>query len=144
MCEEWLNDFKSFYDWALKNGYKKNLTIERIDVNGNYEPNNCKWIPKKQQDRNKRNNIIVAWNGETHCLQEWCEILNISRDCLYHRLIRGKWNIDKAMTTPQRKQNKNISKFAKIYSVTRQSIHAKLKRGTLTLDFIDKIINQAT
>lgn len=54
MCDEWLSDFVSFYKWAVANGYKDNLTIERIDVNGNYEPNNCKWVTITEQHKNTR------------------------------------------------------------------------------------------
>lgn len=102
ICDEWLNNPMSFYNWAINNGYSDDLTIDRIDVNGNYEPNNCRWITKQEQDRNKRNNKNFTWNGETHCIQEWCEILGFTRDCLYHRLVRAKWDIEKAMTTPQK------------------------------------------
>lgn len=53
MCPEWRNDFQAFYDWAMSNGYADNLTIDRIDVNGNYEPSNCRWITVAEQNRNK-------------------------------------------------------------------------------------------
>lgn len=55
VCTEWFNDFKTFYDWALSNGYKPGLTIERVNVNGNYEPDNCTWIPRSEQPKNQRN-----------------------------------------------------------------------------------------
>ena len=54
ICDEWLNDFQAFYDWAMANGYKDDLTIDRIDVNGNYEPSNCRWITISEQQKNKR------------------------------------------------------------------------------------------
>ena len=54
ICDEWKNDFKVFYDWALTNGYERGLTIERVNVNGNYEPSNCTWIPRSEQPKNRR------------------------------------------------------------------------------------------
>lgn len=58
ICDTWLHNLQAFYDWAMSNGYQDNLTIDRIDVNGNYEPNNCRWATPKQQANNRRNNII--------------------------------------------------------------------------------------
>lgn len=62
MCDEWKNSFENFYSWAKENGYKENLTIDRIDVNGNYCPENCRWITNKEQQNNKRNNHIIEYN----------------------------------------------------------------------------------
>lgn len=99
MCDEWKNDFMSFYNWAMANGYKENLTIDRIDVNGNYEPNNCRWATKKEQANNRRNNVIIEYNEERHTIQEWCEKLNVKYSILYNRLRRG-WSVEKAFTIP--------------------------------------------
>lgn len=94
VCEAWL-DFENFYDWAIRNGYKKGLSIERIDNNGNYEPSNCKWATKKEQARNRRSNKLITYKGETHCVYEWAEILGINKKTLSTRLFRG-WEIEKA------------------------------------------------
>lgn len=97
ICDEWLNDFMSFHNWAMNNGYQENLTIDRIDVNGNYEPNNCRWADMKTQNRNKRNNKNYTINGETHCLKEWCEILNLNYGKVKDRLNKSNWSIDEAL-----------------------------------------------
>ena len=97
---EWINHFQSFYNWAIKNGYKRNLTLDRIDVNGNYEPSNCRWTDKKTQARNRRSNFNITYNNETKCLTEWSEILGINRGTLKSRILRSKWSIEKAFTTP--------------------------------------------
>lgn len=73
ICDKWKNDFKSFYDWAMENGYEEGLSIDRINNDGNYEPNNCRWATNQEQANNKRNSIkkeITAF-GETKTVQEW-------------------------------------------------------------------------
>ena len=97
ICNEWKNDFMSFYNWAMSNGYKDNLTIDRIENNGNYQPNNCRWITIKQQHRNTRRNIFLNYNGENRCVSEWSEILGINETTLRSRLRKG-WSIDRALS----------------------------------------------
>lgn len=101
MCDEWLNDFETFYNWSMNNGYTDNLTIDRIDVNSNYEPSNCRWVNMKTQCRNRTNNKYYTINGETRCLTEWCEILNLNYGTVQSRLLYG-WSIEKALLTPIR------------------------------------------
>lgn len=103
VCQEWLDDFINFYNWAVNNGYQENLSIDRIDVNGNYEPSNCKWSNAKCQARNRRNNHFITYNGETHCIAEWSDITGIKRDVIDNR-IRKKWDIERILTTPVKKQ----------------------------------------
>jgi len=79
ICNEWCNDFQSFYDWAIANGYAKGLTLDRIDNNGNYEPSNCRWATRKEQGRNKRNNIKIYYDGKEYTVAELSTKLNISR-----------------------------------------------------------------
>ena len=93
----------SFYNWAINNGYKDNLTIDRIDNNGNYEPNNCRWVSMKEQDRNKRTNHLITYNNKTYCIAEWAEITNINKSVLWTRLFKFNWPVEKVLTTKVRK-----------------------------------------
>lgn len=96
VCSEWRNDFQAFYKWAVDNGYRDNLTIDRTNVDGNYEPSNCRWVTMKQQNRNKTNNNYITINGITHCLSEWCEIYNINYKRVWDRLKKG-WTVERAL-----------------------------------------------
>lgn len=96
MCDEWKNDFQAFYDWAMTNGYQEGLTIDRINVNGNYEPTNCRWATMKQQERNRTNNKYININGDIRCLSEWCETLGLKYSTVQSRLRYG-WNIQRAL-----------------------------------------------
>lgn len=98
ICKEWL-EFKNFHEWALSNGYADNLTIDRIDNNGNYEPSNCRWTNSKTQSRNTRRNVNITINDETNALIEWCEIYKINYKTVRDRLHRG-WNILDALRKP--------------------------------------------
>ena len=103
VCDEWLNDFQTFYDWSMNNGYNEHLTIDRIDVNGNYEPNNCRWVDYKIQNRNSRHNTLFTIDGETRCLSEWCEILNLNYKNVLARVTRYNWSIGEALELIERK-----------------------------------------
>lgn len=100
ICDEWKNDFKAFYDWAMNNGYGEGLTIDRIDNNGNYRPNNCRWVDVKIQGRNKRNNRLLTCKGETHCLSEWVELLGFKNHTTILSRLRRGWSIERALTEP--------------------------------------------
>ena len=92
MCDEWLNDFQKFYDCAISNGYKKNLTIDRIDSNGDYSPDNCRWVDNYVQANNKRNSYFITYKGETKTLAQWVKDLEIPYKTLWKRLKEG-WEI---------------------------------------------------
>lgn len=96
VCDEWKNNFKSFYNWANKNGYKDGLTIDRINNNKGYSSDNCKWSTMKEQANNKSTNNYITYNGETHTLTEWAEKLGIKERVLSNRINRLKWTIEKA------------------------------------------------
>ena len=89
VCDEWINNFIAFYEWSMTNGYKKNLSIDRIDVNGNYEPSNCRWATIDVQSNNKRNTIFIEFNGKPYVLSELAKITGVKRCTLYSRYRSG-------------------------------------------------------
>ena len=93
ICKEW-EDFNNFRDWALSNGYRDDLTIDRIDNDGNYEPSNCRWATMLQQQNNKRNNRLLTYNGITMTFSDWARELGIENSTLYQRLERHSDNLD--------------------------------------------------
>ena len=99
VCSEWLNDFSTFKEWALSHGYRDDLTIERIDVNGNYTPDNCTWATYKDQANNRRSNQLETIDGVTKNLTEWAEFYGINIKTVRDRLLRG-WDLKRALTTP--------------------------------------------
>ena len=101
ICDEWLgeNGFITFYNWAMQNGYADNLTIERNNHEGNYEPDNCRWIPIEDQAKNTRRIRLVRIGNDVKSLSEWCRVLNVSMSTVYKRLNKG-WSAEKALTHP--------------------------------------------
>ena len=83
ICDEWLNDHSKFMDWAKRNGFQKNLEIDRINNDGPYSPDNCRWITKAQQQTNKRNSLLFEIDGETHTVTDWSSISGVSFSILY-------------------------------------------------------------
>lgn len=99
VCSEWKDDFQKFFDWSINNGYADDRTIDRIDVDGNYDPSNCRWADQITQANNRSNNHRITYNGTTLTMKQWSERLGISYYVLRARLYRG-WSIERAMTEP--------------------------------------------
>jgi len=99
ICDEW-DEYEVFKIWALENGYKDDLTIERIDVNGNYCPQNCKWIPLSEQCLNKQDTIWIDYKGERKQLKIWCEELGLDYRKIAQRLKPMGWSVERAFETP--------------------------------------------
>lgn len=89
VCDEWKHSFETFYNWAMENGYKEGLTIDRIDHDGNYEPSNCRWVDMKTQQNNKRNNVYLTYNEKTQTAKQWSEELDIKHYLILQRHSRG-------------------------------------------------------
>lgn len=99
VCQEW-SDFAVFRDWALANGYEAHLTIDRRDNNGNYEPSNCRWVGRKAQNRNRRDNIRYQWRGKQMLLSEIAEITGLPYSLIRQRVRRDGWQVERAASTP--------------------------------------------
>ena len=93
VCEEWKNDYNTFRKWAYEAGYepgrKRELTLDRIDNNGNYSPSNCRWVDMKVQSNNQRRNVRITYEGITHTLAEWSRITGIAMGTLKYRYSKG-------------------------------------------------------
>lgn len=88
ICEEWKNDFLSFYTWACNNGYKDTLSIDRIDNNSDYYPGNCRWTTTKEQTRNRTTNVWVEYKGSKKVVSDWCKELKLSLSRIRHTVDR--------------------------------------------------------
>ena len=103
VCKEW-HDFRNFFKDMGKR--PPGMSLERINNDGNYEPDNCKWASLKEQANNKTSNRLISFYGTTKTISEWCDCLNIAYGTLHNRLILG-WSIRKTLTTPTRKDRRN-------------------------------------
>lgn len=97
VCDEWRNSFEAFYSWAMANGYTENLTIDRKDVNGNYEPDNCRWATRKEQMNNYSGNRHLEYNGMVKTVAEWAEVTGLNVGTIRSRLKNG-WSAERALT----------------------------------------------
>jgi len=104
VCAEW-HDPAVFIEWALANGWQKGLQIDRIDNNGNYGPSNCHWVSSKENNRNRRSNRLITFDGKTQTMTEWAEELSISYCTLKDRINKLHWPIERALVEPVRRLN---------------------------------------
>lgn len=108
VCDEWHN-IENFEKWVVTHPYKSGMTLDRIDPNGNYEPDNCRWATMFEQDNNRRNSVLIEYNGETHSISEWAAKLGINRSTLNNRYCRG----DRGAKLFRRTENHRGKKWVK-------------------------------
>ena len=102
VCAEWANSFEAFRDWALANGYRDDLTLDREDNDGPYCPENCRWVTMEVQNNNRRINHFITYQNQTRTLAQWAKLAGLHPDTLRGRLERG-WDTERALTTKARR-----------------------------------------
>lgn len=102
ICEEWDKNYLAFKKWAIESGYSDGLTIDRIDNNIGYYPENCRWVNRKTQANNRRTNHFLSFHGEIKTISEWAETVQINKNTIIGRLTRG-WSVERALTEPVKK-----------------------------------------
>lgn len=107
VCDEWSCSFQQFYDWAVANGYTDALTIDRIDVNGDYTPENCRWIPKSEQSANRRSCLMIKYKGRTQNLKQWCDELGLNYKRTHNRITHLGMSFEDAISRPVMEQRRN-------------------------------------
>ncbi len=107
VCDEWKNSFESFMKWANENGYNDGLTIERINIDDDYCPSNCTWIPANQQQGNRRICYSIQYNGQTKNLADWCNELGLEYKRTHNRIFKLGWSFEKAISEPVNVKKRN-------------------------------------
>lgn len=105
ICDEWKNDYLAFKEWAINNGYKDDLTIDRIDNNKGYAPDNCRWVTLKKQANNRTNNHIIKYNGKEYTISELADYIKLPYNAVLQR-INNNWNIEDIVKTPYKSRKK--------------------------------------
>ena len=105
MCDTWAKDYMAFYSWAISTGYNDNLTIDRINSNGNYCPENCRWATMQEQQNNRTNNRVLEYKGQKKTITAWAKFCGLSYRNLHYRLKNG-YSIEQAIEKPKRKLHK--------------------------------------
>lgn len=139
ICDEWLSDFVTFYTWAINNGYSEDLTIDRIDNDGDYCPENCRWTDAKTQANNSSKIRYISYNGETHTLTEWSRILGLE----YHKIasaLNYGWSFEDIATGKLHEVGNpiyieyngechNLKEWSKIIGIPYTALTARRRRG---------------
>lgn len=110
VCKDW-EKYESFKNWSLKNGYESNLTLDRIDGNLDYSPDNCRWASWEQQENNRCNNHVISFDGKTMTLSQWARAIGIHPKTLSRRIVDKGWSVEKALTTPLLKTYKRRDNY---------------------------------
>ena len=139
--DEWLNDYNSFLKWAENNGYREGLSIDRIDNDGPYSPENCQFTDRITQANNKRNNHLVTYQGKTQSLADWARELNLEYNIIQDRIVNNNWGPERAFTepVPEKKivtyngETKTLGEFIRDFGLWKSTVYYRYEKG-LPLD----------
>lgn len=136
ICDEWDKSYEAFKEWALNNGYRDDLTIDRIDNSGNYCPENCRWADLYTQANNKSNNHLITYNGKTQNMTQWAREIGVRRELIKDRLKSG-WSVKDALTKEKREPGESIlNRFltynGKTMTASRWADELGINKGTLS------------
>lgn len=146
VCDEWKNSYENFYKWACSSGYKKGLTIDRIDNDKGYSPENCRWATRKEQGRNQRTNRKITINGITKLMCEWAEESGISEKNILKRIRRG-WNSSNLLN-PLKNSNHfytyngekhTLAEWSRIKNIPYSTLSERIKKGLTPFEAHDDI-----
>jgi len=137
VCNEWQSDFENFYNWALENGYVEGLSIDRIDNNKGYSPENCRWATRIEQANNQRSNHLITYNGKTQTLKQWADELKIPYTSLKSRINNYNFPIEKAFEKTNFKQlritynnkTQNLKEWCNELGVKYSTVKSRIQRG---------------
>lgn len=146
VCDEWSSSYEAFRNWALSHGYRDNLTIDRIDNDGNYEPSNCRWVDNKTQCNNRRSNVLLEMNGIKKNATEWGVELGIKPSVIQARVRSGITNeqifskdrLNKIITIEHNGEIHTISEWSKITGINRATIWYRYNKGLTTNEILFK------
>ena len=99
VCDDWNGSYEAFANWSYKSGYSYGLTIDRVNNDGDYCPENCRWVDRVAQANNRRNNVVLDYNGQSHTLKEWAGIVGICPATMNSRYCSG-WPIERMLSSP--------------------------------------------
>lgn len=145
ICDEWLNSFEKFYEWATVSGFKEELSIDRIDGDKDYSPENCRWVTKSEQCYNRDMSVKLTLNGKTMYMTEWAEELNIDKTTLSWRYNQG-WSHEKILTTKTNdrevkitynNETRTMSEWAVILGVPKSRLSNRKFRGWTDKEIIE-------
>lgn len=148
VCDEWKDEFIPFMRWALSHGWNESLQIDRIDNNGQYCPDNCRFVTRSENVRNREVSEKITFNGETHHIVEWAKILGVSVTALHNRRVRG-WSKDKIFTVPVKKaeeerlitykgETMNMQQWDKRFNLPRGTVRNRTRLGWRFEDIVSR------